>query len=787
MRQRIDNDWEFTSRWTEEFYNGGKAEENVRIPHTVREMPLHNADHESYQMTAGYRRHLFIEGSEAGRRLFLQFDGAAHIATVYLNKKDCMTHACGYTGFRVEITDLVKYGEDNELLVKLDTSENASIPPFGFVIDYLTYGGIYRDVWLESRSETYIKDVHCACTSLDTAVIQTSIDGNKDGCTLKIQIADGNSVLKEIETRDADGSAVIHLSNVKPWTPKQPKLYRCIAQLIKENRVIDEVNTNFGFRTVAFDENSFLLNGEPYFLRGLNRHQCYPYIGYAASESLQTEDARILKEELGCKAVRTSHYPQSQYFLDACDRLGLLVFTEIPGWQHIGDDAWKEQALKNTEEMILQNRNHPSIFLWGVRINESQDDDDFYRRTNELAHCLDPYRCTSGVRYLENSHLLEDVYSYNDFSHDGKTPGAKQKKDVMKETDRALLITEANGHMFPTKAFDSWSTRQEQALRHARVLDAAMKDHQHAGCFQWCMFDYLTHRDFGSGDRVCYHGVMDAFRNPKTAASFYASQQDDTPVLEIGSSMDIGDYSGGQIGSVYAFTNADEVKLYKNDIFVSSFKPKQWQGLQHGPILIDDFIGTLLESQEGYSKDKANLIHDCLHAAAEKGVNNLPLSVKTKLAFAMMKYHMNYSDAVNLYGKYVGNWGGEAIRWRFDGIRNTETVCSVTKTPDCLLHLDVKVSSRQLHEGDTYDMSAVRIQIRDSHDNPAVYAQLPVLLKIEGAAEIVGPHIITAEGGMTGTYIRTIQKTGSAVLTIETAQTAPVQIAFEVNEKESIL
>lgn len=108
--------------------------------------------------------------------------------------------------------------------------------------------------------------------------------------------------------------------------------------------------------------------------------------------------------------------------------------------------------------------------------------------------------------------------------------------------NKALLISECNGHMFPTKSFDSWEKRQEHALRHARVLDAAMAGGEHAGMFGWCMFDYPTHKDFGSGDRVCYHGVMDAFRNPKLAAALYASQGEGRDVLEIGSSMDIGDY-----------------------------------------------------------------------------------------------------------------------------------------------------------------------------------------------------------------------------------------------------
>ncbi len=185
----------------------------------------------------------------------------------------------------------------------------------------------------------------------------------------------------------------------------------------------------FGFRDIEFRADGFYLNGRRVFMRGLNRHQSYPYMGYAAPESLQREDARILKEELCCNAVRTSHYPQSQYFIDECDRLGLLVFTELPGWQHIGDERWKEQACENLREMILQYRNHPSIVLWGVRINESVDDDAFYARTNAIAHELDPSRPTSGVRYIQKSSLLEDVYSYNDFSHTGDNPGVKPKKD----------------------------------------------------------------------------------------------------------------------------------------------------------------------------------------------------------------------------------------------------------------------------------------------------------------------------------------------------------------------
>ena len=134
--------WEFIPEWFDGFARGEGSGEQVWIPHNVKEMPLHYSDHLAYQMVCGYRRKLEIYPEYAGKRLFLQFDGAAHIATVYVNGKELMVHRCGYTAFRVEITEAVNLGEENLLCVKLDTTENPDVPPFGFVIDYLTYGGV---------------------------------------------------------------------------------------------------------------------------------------------------------------------------------------------------------------------------------------------------------------------------------------------------------------------------------------------------------------------------------------------------------------------------------------------------------------------------------------------------------------------------------------------------------------------------------------------------------------------------------------------------------------------
>ena len=772
------NNWEFTENWSEAFAAGEGDGIPVRLPHTVKEIPLHYADHNAYQMVCGYRRKLELGQELRGKHLFLQFDGAAHIATVYVNGKELMTHRTGYTAFRVEITDAVILGGDNLVAVKLDTTENGEVPPFGFVIDYLTYGGLYREVWLDVREKSYIEDLYITTPTLTTLRIKPTLH-NADGCIVLVELMKGEHPLVR-KAFTSDGVITIDNLTVKPWDTEHPILYTCRVSLLKIGRVMDVQEYKVGFRTIEFKADGFYLNGVKTFLRGLNRHQCWPYAGYAVPERLQREDARILKEELSCVAVRTSHYPQSQHFIDECDRLGLLVFTEIPGWQHIGGEAWKFQAVENTREMVLQYRNHPSIVLWGVRINESQDDDPLYRQTNAMARSLDPSRPTSGVRYIEKSSLLEDVYAYNDFSHTGSNPGCKPKKAVTPDMKKALLVTEHNGHMFPTKPYDTWQRRQEHALRHMRVQNDSAADGEHAGCFGWCMFDYPTHKDFGSGDRVCYHGVMDAFRNPKLAAYAYASQGDAKPVLAVGSSMDIGDYPGGMIGDISVFTNADQVYLYKNDQFVTTLTKGDWAGLPHGPMILDDTVGCLLETQEGFDPKKAELLRTCLLSIRKRGLANMTPADIAKMGYTMVKYGMKYADAVALYGKYIGNWGGEATVWRLDAEKDGDIVASYTCSPSAKLHLEATPSHTALEEGDTYDMAAVRIRILDENGSIAHYAQLPVQLTLEGPAELVGPGTVTAAGGMTGTYIKTTGESGEVRLTITTAQTEPVEVVFEV-------
>ena len=333
---------------------------------------------------------------------------------------------------------------------------------------------------------------------------------------------------------------------------KTPKLYRVEVRLLRGNTVLDNDTRRIGFREARFTPQGFSLNGTVVKLRGLDRHQTFPWVGQAMPARVQRRDALILRKNLQCNIVRTSHYPQSRHFLDACDEIGLLVLEEIPGWQHIGDLAWQDISVDNVSRMIRRDWNHPSIILWGVRINESRDNHDFYTRTNAMAHQLDPTRQTGGIRYFQESEFLEDVFTMNDFGFPLKAPNHP-----------LYLNTEFVGHTYPTKTIDNIERLREHTMRHARVHDQLASNPQYAGGIGWCAFDYNTHANFGSGDRICYHGVTDIFREPKPAAGFYRSQcdPDEEIVLVPAFHWARGDENIGFTNALVS-SNCDHLKFY---------------------------------------------------------------------------------------------------------------------------------------------------------------------------------------------------------------------------------
>ena len=797
----INNGWEFTPDFSADFLSGGGTAQTARLPHTCAVTPFHYFDESVYQMVCGYRKRLDLSDA-GGKRVFIRFGAAAHYAKIYLDGVFIGEHFGGYTAFELELHS------DNPkplLCVELDTRESLNIPPFGHVIDYMTYGGLYREVQLEYRSESYISDLFpkpsipknirvsprtkdkliAGLTFEGTIDCEIETVGEADALRLYLTQKDDNKVICEKTCCVCDDftltAPAVHL-----WDIKSPVLYDLHAELIKNDKVIDAVCRRIGFRRAGFKADGFYLNGRKVKLRGLNRHQSFPYVGYAMPQSMQKLDADILKNELGCNAVRTSHYPQSHHFIDRCDELGLLVFTETPGWQNIGDESWKDQAVATTAEMVREYRSHPSIFLWGVRINESKDDHDFYVRTNAVAHELDPTRPTGGVRCHKKSELLEDVYTYNDFVHDGVQPGCEPKKAVTSDMDKPYLISEYGGHMYSTKGFDDEEHRLEHMLRHARVLDAVSSHDDIAGSFGWCFFDYNTHKEFGSGDRICYHGVCDMFRNKKFAAELYAAQQDRIPVLKVSSSMDIGDHPATNRGRVYILTNADSVRFYKNDSFIHEYThaDSSFKNLRYPPIEITDYIGDQIAKGEDFTEKQAEYVKDILNESSRFGMNNLSADGKRKAAWLMMRYGMDADAAYRLYGKYIGNWGDDSILYRFEAIKDGKVIETLDVSPFEKRVLVADVDHTELVEGDTYDVAAVRIRMTDQNGNTLPYYNGAVSVQLSGNAELIAEDPVLLRAGAGGVYIRTIAKSGKATLTISAQGAEPITIEFTVTSEE---
>ena len=805
-RLYLNDDWLFTEQFEDSLVAPEYPENTlqpVRLPHTCKETPFHYFDESLYQMVSGYRRHLLIPKDWQGKRILLTFEGAAHDSTVFCNGKKVGEHHCGYTAFTVDLTDNVLYGQDNLLCVRLDSRENLNVPPFGYVIDYMTYGGIYRDVRLEVKEKVSLSDifVHTAIdfrSSPVTAQITSEITltESDENVTIRQYYMPKSTAAAQESWRllceqtvstdvscDKEFSLTATITAPLLWDTEEANLYILKTQLLyQDNTILDETETRFGIREAVFKKDGFYLNGRKLRIRGLNRHQSFPYVGYAMPKSMQRLDADLLKKELGLNAVRTSHYPQSHYFLERCDELGLLVFTEFPGWQHIGDDAWKAQAVANAEDMIRQYRNHPSIILWGIRINESPDDDAFYEKTNAVAHKLDPSRPTGGVRAMKKSHLLEDVYTYNDFLHDGEMPGCDPKKKVTSDMEKPYLISEYNGHMYPTKAFDNEERRSEHAIRHANVLDAVAGQSDIAGSFGWCMFDYNTHKDFGGGDRICYHGVMDMFRNPKLASNIYACEQEQTPVLEITSSMDIGEHPGCNRGNIYILSNADSVKMYKNDRFIKEYLPEMspYKHLKHGPILIDDFIGDSLAQNERFRPKHAKEITDAMNLVARGSLNHIPKRLYLTALKLLLIYHIDFAEVTRLYTKYIGDWGGTATIYRFDAIKDGKVVKSVTKEPVREIRLEAEADHTILTEQHSYDVALVRIRAVDDHGNVLPFYQEPVRLITEGDISIIGPDTIALQGGMGGTYVKSTGRSGRGALLLQSQTAGEIRIPFQI-------
>ena len=710
-----------TTDFNDNWLTGGQL---VRLPHTAVELPYSYFAETSYQRGFSYEKTFAADPAWAGSEVWLRFDAAMADAKVYLDGVQIASHRDGYTPFTARLTGIAP--GNHVIRVDIDGSENPEIPPFGNVIDYLTYAGLYREVWLEVAPALHIANVKIETPDVLAAqkrvTARVHLD-NPQSVALggQIQAAVIDSAGKVLAQTTVAVTATemdlefAGLTGITLWSCDTPALYTLRLTLTGDHGT-DTRDTRFGFREVSFTTAGFHLNGAALKLRGLNRHQSFPHAGYALGKAAQVKDAEILKHELRVNMVRTSHYPQSKYFLDRCDELGLLVFEEIPGWQHIGGLQWQDEAVMNVARMITRDWNHPSIVIWGVRINESGDNHDFYTRTNALARELDATRPTGGVRYITDSELLEDVYTMNDFILGNEEQGGNRPRTPLRPQSEVTglphavpyMITEFGGHMYPTKSTDQEQRQAEHVTRHLDVLNAMYGDPQIAGAIGWCAFDYNTHKDFGSGDRICHHGVMDMYREPKFAAFAYASQAEPAGgvVLQPVTFWARGERNIGGVLPLIILTNCDEVELRYGDHPPKRVKPdhERYPHLPHPPVILD---------HRSFTADELGLWGMKWHAASVTGyVNGKAVATKSFVDNALPTTLQVVPDAAQI-GKH------DAVR--------------------------------------------VMIRVLDQAGNKLPFLPEPVTVTVTGPAHRFGPATLPLRAGSTGVWL---QATGAGDITL---------------------
>ena len=732
------------------------AFKSVVIPHTNAVLPWHNFDDKDYEFISTYRRRFRYPEAAKGKRVFVDFEGVMTASTVWINGVSLGEYKGGFTPFSFELTEHLHADAENILTVQVDSTERADIPPFGYEIDYLTFGGIYREVSLRIVSPTYIDNIHAnpkdVLTSNPSVDVAVFLGGKAaDNLTIQVELLEGDKVIGKASstgtlTSEPDPNAsmdpytsapanastqttqdparhvvtVTGLSGIKLWDLQNPHLYNVKVSLLRNGVLLDHDTRRIGFREAAFTPGGFSLNGKIIKLRGLDRHQTFPFVGQAMPARVQRKDADILRKGLHCNIVRTSHYPQSRHFLDRCDEIGLLVLEEIPGWQHIGPEPWKQVSIDNVGRMIRRDWNHPSIILWGVRINESLDDHGFYTRTNAFAHALDKTRQTGGIRYLYDSELLEDVMTMNDFGFPLKKPNHP-----------LYLNTEFVGHTFPTKTTDDDERQREHTLRHAAIHNQLASDPQYAGGIGWCAFDYNTHANFGAGDRICYHGVTDIFRENKPAAGFYKSQCDpaEEVVLEPAFHWANSDESTNFTKAVVC-SNCDHLKFYLRE---GSVESNPWK-----------LIAEL-------DPDHAEFQH----------LTYAPFVLETK----------------NIDRKAFDIAWGDL---RIDGFIKGQQVISKTLSGRGVDRKFTLLPDDVTLVADGADTTRVVLRVTDEFGAIRTYADDPISFTLEGPGHLIGDNPFSLVGGTGAVWVRAGEIAGSVRLTAKHPRLGTQTVTFKL-------
>ena len=624
----INDGWKFTKGSPFEAQLTGcddSSWETVNIPHTWNDKDADDETPGFYRGPVWYRKQLFIDKSQEGRRAVIYFEGANQEVRFYLNGQFVGEHKGGYTRFCFDITPHLRYGQENLFAIYVNNVYNPNIPPLS--ADFTFFGGIYRDVYLQfmnpvhiatndyASSGVYIRtpEVNNSAASVEITTLLTNDMSQPTEIRVENIIcdADGKEVKKtQAEVKLAAGetktdiSKKIKIDSPRLWDIDDPYRYMVYTRILDKRKgtLLDEVVNPLGLRWFKFDsEKGFFLNGKGRKLIGTARHQDYFQKGNALRDELHVQDVLLLKE-MGGNYLRVSHYPQDPVIMEMCDKLGIVTSVEIPVVNAVTEtEEFLHNSVEMAKEMVRQDFNRPSVMIWGYMneiflrrpYTEGKQLEDYYRFTEKVARALeatireeDPSRYTMMAyhnmpQYYEDAHLTEIPMIQGWNLYQGwYEPDINEFQRLLDRAHKAykgkvLMITEYGPgvdprvHSYQPERFDF--SQEYGLVYHKHYLNEMMKRPFIAGSSLWNLNDFYSESRVDAVPHVNNKGVVGLNREKKDVYWFYKTALSRRPILVIGNRE--WKSRGGVVNtaqkeciqSVPVFSNAEEVELFVNN------------------------------------------------------------------------------------------------------------------------------------------------------------------------------------------------------------------------------
>ena len=576
------------------FAKEGEVLAPVALPHTWNAFDGQDGGNDYWRGIATYV--IDLPNPTEGKKQYIEFQGANHVATVYCNGRELGTHKGGFSTFRYDLTKAMKK-EGNKLTV---TVSNAPSDIYPQNADFTFYGGLYRDVnfievndahfdlLLDGTSGVFVTPHNVGNTRVDLFPV------NAEGCEVKVELkdAEGNVVGTGVTAAVDHAHVLISVKEPHLWNGlEDPYCYTCVASIVKGEEVLDTVTVTYGYRSFHVNpDNGFWLNGKNLPLHGVARHQDRLDKGWAISKADHEEDIALIKE-LGANTIRLAHYQHDQYFYDLCDKTGFVLWAEIP---FISQFIPTEEAYKNTisqmTELVAQNYNHPAIMFWGIsnEILIGPDREDLrqnLRDLHELVKSMDPSRLTTMAQVsmtpMDSEHnFITDVLSYNHYfgwyGGDVEDNGPWLDKFHAMHPDKCLGVSEYGAEnilMWHTAEPENHDYTEEYANHyHQEMLKTFAARPYLWATHQWNCFDFAADaRNEGGVQGRNSKGLITYDRKIKKDAFYvYKAWWNPEPMIWVSGCRFVN--RGPEERNVIVYTNCDEVTLVVNGKDVATKK-----------------------------------------------------------------------------------------------------------------------------------------------------------------------------------------------------------------------